>query len=94
MKPEYVSALVAWLCSSECDLAGEIVECGMGYYSRVEIIEAEGVFVGGGEVPTPEEVRDRWPEISDMHGARSFDKAGDVARAVVRKMKSEGRFPE
>ena len=90
MKPEYVSAMVAWLCSSECELAGEIIECGMGYYSRVQIVEAAGAFLGGGEVPSPEDVRDQWPVISDMTGAQHYESAGDVIRAVFHKVKDEG----
>ncbi len=88
MKPEYVTALMGWLCSEECDLAGEIIEAGMGYYSKVQITEAEGYIFGGAEVPSPEQIRDHWSEISDMAGAKPYPGADDVIRAVFKKLKA------
>ena len=88
MKPEYVTALMAWLCSEESTLAGEIIEAGMGYYSRVQIVEAEGYIFNGDEVPSPEEIRDHWGEISDMSVAKPYPGADDVIRAVFGKLKA------
>jgi len=88
MKPEYVTALVAWLCSEESTLAGEIIECGMGYYSKVQIVEAPGYIFKGDTVPTPEDIRDRWEAISDMEGALPYPGADDVIRAVFGKLKA------
>ncbi|MBV1904863.1 MAG: SDR family NAD(P)-dependent oxidoreductase [Pseudomonadales bacterium] len=90
MQPEYVSAMVAFLSSDECDLSGQIVECGMGYYSKVQIVEGAGVLLGNGEVPTPETIQDNWGAISDMSGAQPYRHAGQVSRAVFHKMKDEG----
>ena len=94
MQPEFVSAMIAFLCSDECDLSGEIVECGMGYYSKVQISEGAGIFLGGGEVPTPDDIQDNWAAISDMSDAKPYRHAGQVSRAVFRKMKDEGLVPE
>ncbi|MBL4865158.1 MAG: SDR family NAD(P)-dependent oxidoreductase [Pseudomonadales bacterium] len=90
MQPEFVSAMVAFLCSDECDLSGQIVECGMGYYSKVQIVEGAGVLLGGGEVPSPEEVQANWGAISDMSEAKTYRHAGQVIRSVFNKMKEEG----
>lgn len=88
MKPEYVTALVAWLCCEESNLAGEIIEAGMGYYSKVQIVEAKGHIFKGDEVPTPEQIRDHWGEISDMTDAQPYPGADDVIRAVFKKLKT------
>lgn len=88
MKPEYVTALVAWLCSEESHLAGEIIEAGMGYYSKVQIVEAPGHIFTGDEVPTPEQIRDHWGDISNMQGAQTYPGADDVIRAVFGKLKA------
>jgi NAD(P)-dependent dehydrogenase (short-subunit alcohol dehydrogenase family) len=88
MKPEYVTALVAWLCSEESNLAGEIIEAGMGYYSKVQIVEAKGHIFKGDEVPSPEQIRDHWGDISDMTGALPYPGADDVIRAVFGKLKA------
>lgn len=90
MKPEYVTALMGWLCSDECTLAGEIIEAGMGYYSKVQIVEAPGYIFKGDEVPTPEQIRDSWGKISDMTGAQPYPGADDVIRAVFGKLKANG----
>jgi NAD(P)-dependent dehydrogenase (short-subunit alcohol dehydrogenase family) len=88
MKPEYVTAVVAWLCSEESNLAGEIIEAGMGYYSKVQIVEAPGYIFKGDDVPEPEQIRDHWSEISDMTGALPYPGADDVIRAVFGKLKA------
>lgn len=88
MKPEYVTALMAWLCSEESTLAGEIIEAGMGYYSKVQIVEAPGYIFKGEEVPAPEQIRDSWDKISDMTGALPYPGADDVIRAVFGKLKA------
>ena len=93
MQPEYVSAMVAFLCSDECDLSGQIVECGMGYYSKIQIVEAAGVLLGNGEVPSPDEIQENWDRISDMSEAKPYRHAGQVSRAVFHKMKDEGMLP-
>ncbi|PCI43984.1 MAG: 3-oxoacyl-ACP reductase [Moraxellaceae bacterium] len=90
MKPEYVSSMVAWFCSEQCELAGEIVECGMGYYSKVQIVEAEGVFLGNGDVPSPDEIGDNWGSISNMNSAQTYKNADALIRAVYYKMKDQG----
>ncbi|MEO2177214.1 MAG: SDR family NAD(P)-dependent oxidoreductase, partial [bacterium] len=94
MQPEFVSAMIAFLCSDECGLSGEIVECGMGYYSKVQISEGAGIFLGDGEVPTPDDIQDNWAAISDMSDAKTYRHAGQVSRAVFRKMRDEGLVPE
>ena len=87
MKPEYVTALMGWLCSEESTLSGEIIEAGMGYYSKVQITEAPGYIFQGDEVPTPEQIRDQWSNISNMEGALPYPGADDVIRAVFKKLK-------
>ncbi|MBV1876539.1 MAG: SDR family NAD(P)-dependent oxidoreductase [Pseudomonadales bacterium] len=94
MQPEFVSAMVAFLCADECDLSGQIVECGMGYFSKVQIVEGAGVFLGNGDVPSPEDVQANWDAISDMSEAKPYRHAGQVSRAVFHKMKAEGLLPQ
>ena len=82
LKPEYVSSMVAWFCAAENQATGDIVEVGAGYYARVQIVEGEGVLLGKGQVPTPEEVRDNYARICDMSGAKPFESANEVMRRV------------
>ena len=40
MKPEFVTAAVAWLCAPDNTDSGHIIQAGVGYYSKIEVREA------------------------------------------------------
>jgi hypothetical protein len=69
MKPEYVSPLVAYLCSEECEETGFIYTVGGGYFSRVAYFEGDGAFLGREKEITIEDVRSRMAEINDLSTA-------------------------
>ena len=83
-RPEFVTAMVAWLCAPENDASGHIIEGGAGYYAKVEVREAAGVLFGTDSVPTPEQIRDRYSEITDMSNASPFSNASEMIRKVYR----------
>ncbi len=74
LKPEYVSPVVAYLCSEECEESGNIFTAGGGYVGRAVIVESKGVFL---PEPTIEGVRDNLAKIKDMTGAEEFSNAFD-----------------
>ena len=65
--PAYVSPLVVHLCSDELADSGTTTLAGGGLYARVAFSQATGTTFSA--VPTPEELAERWGEISDMEGA-------------------------
>jgi NAD(P)-dependent dehydrogenase (short-subunit alcohol dehydrogenase family) len=79
--PERVAAGVAYLASEACDLTGQILSAGAGYFSTVRLVEGKGVHAPAGEV-TPEFVAAHWDEIADDSKARSYDSAGDALMAA------------
>jgi NAD(P)-dependent dehydrogenase (short-subunit alcohol dehydrogenase family) len=83
-QPEFVTAMVAWLCAPENDASGHIIEGGAGYYAKVEVREAAGALFGTDSVPTPEQIRDRYSEITDMSNASPFGSASEMIRKVFR----------
>ena len=83
-QPEFVTAAVAWLCAPENDASGHIIQGGAGYYAKIEVREAAGVVFGTDRVPSPEQIRDRYAEITDMSQAGAFANATEVARKVYR----------
>ena len=87
LKPEYVSPLVAYLCSEGTEDSGQIYEVGGGYFSRVAVMEAEGVYVDPAKGITPEQVAERWKGINDLGKARAFgnamEAAGQAMKAVM-----------
>ncbi len=74
LKPEYVSPAVAYLCSEECQLSGNIFTAGGGYIGRAAIVEGKGAFIPN---PTIEAIRDNLAKITDMSGAEEFANAFD-----------------
>ena len=87
VKPEFVTPLVAWFCAEENETTGDVVEAGAGYYARVQIVEAAGAVLGGGQIPTPEEIRDSYARIADMQDAQAHDSANDVMRHVFHRLR-------
>ncbi len=83
-QPEFVTAAVAWLCAPENDASGHIIQGGAGYYAKIEVREAAGVVFGADRVPSPEQIRDRYAEITDMSQAGAFANATEIARKVYR----------
>ena len=63
-KPEFVSAMVTFLAGEACAATGQLFELGGGYYSRVAIVQGEGVVFDS--VPTPEEIASSWPDLTDV----------------------------
>ena len=87
VKPEFVTPIVAWFCAEENTISGDVVEAGAGYYAKVQIVEGAGVVLGGGEIPTPEEIQTNYNKIADMSEAAPFDSANDIMRHVFRTLR-------
>ncbi len=72
--PEFVSPAVAYLCSEECQVSGDIITAGGGYVGRAAIVESKGAVLPGISI---EAVRDNFDKIRDMTGAEEFSNAFD-----------------
>lgn len=89
-QPEFVTAMVAWLCAPDNAATGHIIEAGAGYYAKVEVREAAGALFGTDTVPTPEQLRDRYTEITDMSAAAPYTNAAEMIRKVYRLVVPKG----
>jgi NAD(P)-dependent dehydrogenase (short-subunit alcohol dehydrogenase family) len=67
LDPAYVSPLVVYLGSEECDETGEIIVAGGGHYARVHYCQAKGTRFDS--VPTVEDLASKWTQIMDMTDA-------------------------
>jgi NAD(P)-dependent dehydrogenase (short-subunit alcohol dehydrogenase family) len=74
LKPELVSPVVAYLCSEECQVSGNIFTAGGGYVGRAAIVESKGAVIPDISI---ESVRDNFSKITDMSGAEEFTNAFD-----------------
>lgn len=79
LKPEYVSPIVLFLCSEDCNDTGRIYNCGAGFYNRAAIMTAPGVVLGDGKkIPSVEEVSVNWAKITDLKGAKEYSNLNDL----------------
>lgn len=70
--PEHVSPAVAWLASEECNVTGEIISAGLGYYGLIKIMKNEGVVIDPKRPASVEEFADRIERIFDLSASLPY----------------------
>lgn len=81
LHPSSASAMALWLCSEACGETGQIVEAGMGYFAKAQMMEGEGIVIDPADA-TPEYLRDHFRQIADMTAAAGFSSAADFSARV------------
>ncbi|MBW2649405.1 MAG: SDR family NAD(P)-dependent oxidoreductase, partial [Deltaproteobacteria bacterium] len=57
LKPDFITPLVLYMCSEQCEDSGAMINAALGYYSRSAIMTGPGAILSDGEkIPTPEEI--------------------------------------
>jgi NAD(P)-dependent dehydrogenase (short-subunit alcohol dehydrogenase family) len=82
LDPAFVSPMVAYLCSEQCQRTGDIWSAGAGYFARIEYREAPGVRIEG-RPPTVEDVADNIDRIADLSTSKVFRTSSEEVAAVV-----------
>ncbi|MDP2674875.1 MAG: SDR family oxidoreductase [Dehalococcoidia bacterium] len=75
LKPEFVSPVVAYLCSEECAESGSVFTAAGGYFGRAAMVESKGVFFDNAAGVSIEDIRDSIAKIKDISGADEFPNA-------------------
>jgi len=83
--PEAVAAMATYLVSDQCTDSGNIIAATAGYYSRIQIVESAGLHCDPRTGLTPEELAEKWPQITEMRDARTYWDALENLRAVMAK---------
>jgi NAD(P)-dependent dehydrogenase (short-subunit alcohol dehydrogenase family) len=83
LKLEFVTPLVAYLCSEQCEASGDIIAAGAGSYSAVKIIESKGVRFETRQEINSEMIAAKYGEIRNMEGASSFNDAQEQFASVL-----------
>ena len=81
LDPAFVSPMVAYLCSEQCQRTGEIWSAGAGTFARIEYREAPGLRIEG-RAPTLEDVADNIEKIADLSTNRVFRTSTEEVAAV------------
>jgi 3-hydroxyacyl-CoA dehydrogenase/3a,7a,12a-trihydroxy-5b-cholest-24-enoyl-CoA hydratase len=66
LKPEYVSPLVAYLCSEDSDTTGGVYEVGGGFYSSLRWERTKGKLFRLGRDVSPDDIQSSWKQINDF----------------------------
>lgn len=82
--PEFVSPLVGYLCSEQCEDTGQTYAVGGGYCSRVAVVEGAGIDLSKGGEMKPEDVAAKWKEINDLSEAKPFTNAMEAAGQAMK----------
>jgi len=85
LDPEYVTSMVVYLASEECEQTHEIYSVGAGRYARVFVGLCPGWADSGGDHVSAEEVRDNLDQIRDPEG---YAIPGNAAEEMVEAMKT------
>jgi (3R)-3-hydroxyacyl-CoA dehydrogenase / 3a,7a,12a-trihydroxy-5b-cholest-24-enoyl-CoA hydratase / enoyl-CoA hydratase 2 len=86
LKPEYVSPLVALLCSEKCPGTGGIYAVGGGFYAKVAILHGAGTFIDFENGISPEDVLGAWDAIANMEGAKEYKNAAEAGMPAFSKI--------
>jgi len=70
LKPEYVTPIVAYLCSEECEETGGIFSVGGGFFARIALMEGPGYTQKVDKPITLEDMRDNFEAIGSLENPR------------------------
>ncbi len=76
LNPQFVTPLVLFFCSDQCNDTGLVINAGMGFFNRAAILTGPGKALGSGtEPPTLEDIHKHWDAINTLDGAEEFPNA-------------------
>ncbi len=87
LAPEFVTPLVAYLVSENCELTHEIFDVGGGRYARVFVGLGRGWTAPKGGAPSVEDIRDNLSEIRSTEGYAIPASIADEMKAVAESLK-------
>lgn len=70
LKPEFVTPLVAYLCSEECPETGGIYSVGGGYFARIALMEGTGFAKPVDKGISIEDIRDNFAAVNSLENAK------------------------
>lgn len=86
LKPEFVSPLVALLCSEKCPGSGGIYAVGGGFFAKVAMLHGKGTHLPIDKGISPEDVLGVWDQIAKMEGAAEYKNATEAGMPAFSKI--------
>jgi NAD(P)-dependent dehydrogenase (short-subunit alcohol dehydrogenase family) len=72
LSPDFVTPVVLYLCSEQCQSSGVVVCTGAGLVQRATILVNDGAFLGK-DPATPEKVAESWAKITELSNLKEMD---------------------
>ena len=94
LRPEYVAALVAWLCHESFIESGQVFEVGAGWAARVRWQRARGLFLPLDAATTPEAVAEQWAVVNDFTDPTYPETPTDSFAPVVENLQRASKESE
>ena len=89
LDPNFVTPLVAYLVSEQCQLTHEVFDVGGGRYARIFIGLGKGWTARKGQVPSPEEIAANLPAIRNSEDFTIPDSIAGEMQAIAEALKAQ-----
>ncbi len=89
LDPNFVTPLVAYLCSEDCELTHEVFDVGGGRYARIFVGLGKGWTTAKGKVPSVEDIADNMEAIRNTDGYTIPDSIAGEMQAIAESLKAQ-----
>ena len=88
LKPEYVTPLVAYLCSEDNDTTGGVFEVGGGFYSSLRWERTKGKLFRIGREVSPEAIQSSWTQITDFSESEHISSVMESLGPIIQNVEA------
>ena len=88
LKPEYVSPIVAYLCSEDSDTTGGVYEVGGGFYSSLRWERTKGKLFRLGRDVSPDAIQSSWKQINDFTEADHISSVMESLGPIIQNVEA------
>jgi 3-hydroxyacyl-CoA dehydrogenase/3a,7a,12a-trihydroxy-5b-cholest-24-enoyl-CoA hydratase len=88
LKPEYVSPIVAYLCSEENETTGGVYEVGGGFYSGLRWERTKGKMFRLGRDVSPDDIQSSWKQINDFTEADHISSVMESLGPIIQNVEA------
>ena len=90
LDPNFVTPLVCYLCSEDCELTHEIFDIGGGRYARIFVGLGDGWTAPKDTIPSVEEISANMDAIRSTEGFTVPDSIAGETQAIIEALKARG----
>jgi NAD(P)-dependent dehydrogenase (short-subunit alcohol dehydrogenase family) len=90
LDPSYVTPLVTYLASEQCDLTHEVFDVGGGRYARIFVGLAKGWTAPKDVIPAAEDIQKNLDQIREQEGYTVPDSIAGEMQATMEALKARG----